>query len=149
MKLLHLKVVLAAIDADESSRDTLRAARELATAAGATLHVVHATPTHTRKDATAPAVTDGADNVLELFERSDMKRFGTSLEIIAGEPTHVIRCTRGPFQHVARRIGSGTLVGVRLTENGKGRCRGRQRHGGVDRAVRRCGKARRIASSAG
>lgn len=77
MKLLHLRVVLAAIDADESSVDTLRAARELANAAGAKLHVVHAGSRDT-------------DAVRQLFERSDAKHSAT-LEIVAGEPTHVIR----------------------------------------------------------
>lgn len=41
MRLLHLKVVLAAVAGDESSLNVLRGARELATAAGATLHLVH------------------------------------------------------------------------------------------------------------
>lgn len=77
MKLLHLRVVLAAIDADESSLDTLRAARALANAAGAKLHVVH-------------AAGGDADEVRQLFERSDEKQ-SAALEIIAGEPTHVIR----------------------------------------------------------
>ena len=80
MKLLHLKVVLAAIDTHESSIDTLRAACELANAAGARLHVVHATPSGT--DAAA---------VRRLFERADVERKQASLEIVDGEPTHVIR----------------------------------------------------------
>ena len=80
MKLLHLKVVLAAVDMHESSVDTLRAARELANAAGAKLHVVHATPSG----------TDGA-GARQLFERSGLDRSEASLEIVAGEATHVIR----------------------------------------------------------
>ena len=88
MKLLHLKVVLAAIDADESSLDTLRAAGELARASGANLQVVHATAAGARKDRAAGGE---ADAVRRLFERSDAKGSGASLEIVAGEPTHVIR----------------------------------------------------------
>jgi nucleotide-binding universal stress UspA family protein len=41
MKLLQLKVVLAAIDRDEMSSAVLRSARELAMAAGARLHVIN------------------------------------------------------------------------------------------------------------
>jgi nucleotide-binding universal stress UspA family protein len=89
MKLLHLKVVLAAIDADESSLDTLRAARELAHAAGATLHVVHATAAAARGEQ-APGGGD-ADDVRALFARADVQGSGASLDIVAGEPTHVIR----------------------------------------------------------
>jgi len=88
MKLLHLKVVLAAIDADESSLETLRAAAELAHAAGAKLHVVHATPAGARGD---QATGGDADAVRRLFERSEVKRSEASLDIIAGESTHVIR----------------------------------------------------------
>ena len=88
MKLLHLKVVLAAIDADESSLDTLRAAGELARASGAKLQVLHATAAGARKDR---AASGEADAVRRLFERSDAKGSGASLEIVAGEPTHVIR----------------------------------------------------------
>ena len=80
MKLLHLKVVLAAVDVHESAVDTLRAARELANAAGAKLHVIHATPSGT--DATG---------VRQLLERSDLDQSDASLEIVAGEPIHVIR----------------------------------------------------------
>lgn len=91
MKLLHLKVVLAAIDADESSLDTLRAARELATAAGAKLRVVHATGPDAADNQAAPAPIDSADAVRRLFERSDGKQSDSSLVTVAGEPTHVIR----------------------------------------------------------
>lgn len=92
MKLLHLKVVLAAIDADESSHDTLRAARELATVAGAKLHVVHATGADARPDSTRRAASGGGvDAVRELFGHSDARRSEGSLEIVAGEPTYVIR----------------------------------------------------------
>jgi nucleotide-binding universal stress UspA family protein len=80
MKLLHLKVVLAAIDTHQSAIDTLRAARELANAAGAKLHVVHA----------APPGTDES-SARRLFEGAEMGRSDASLEIVAGEPTHVIR----------------------------------------------------------
>ena len=90
MKLLHLKVVLAAIDTDESSLDTLRAARELANAAGAKLHVVHAMPADARRDRTAPA-SAAADAMARLLERSDIKRSEASLEVAAGEPTYIIR----------------------------------------------------------
>jgi nucleotide-binding universal stress UspA family protein len=44
MKLLHLKVVLVAVDHDENAVHTLRGASELARSAGASLHVVHVTP---------------------------------------------------------------------------------------------------------
>lgn len=88
MKLLHLKVVLAAIDADESSLETLRAAAELAHAAGARLHVVHATAAGARGD---HATAADAEAARALFARSDVKRSEVSLDIVTGEPTHVVR----------------------------------------------------------
>ena len=91
MKLLHLKVVLAAIDADASSLDTLRAARELASAAGAKLRVVHATGADGGSDEASPTASGDADTVRRLFERFDGQQSESSLSIVAGEPTHVIR----------------------------------------------------------
>jgi nucleotide-binding universal stress UspA family protein len=92
MKLLHLKVVLAAIDTDESSLHTLQAARELATAAGARLHVVHATPTvHRNEHIVQATAADGANALHALFEQAGLQGSNVRLQVVTGEPTHVIR----------------------------------------------------------
>lgn len=89
MKLLHLKVVLAAVDHDESALDTLRSAGEFAGAAGANLHVVHVTPLG------APAGGQSTPVSSDSHVRSFVERAGLSanviLHLLAGEPTHVIR----------------------------------------------------------
>jgi nucleotide-binding universal stress UspA family protein len=91
MKLLHLKVVLAAIDSDESSLETLRGARELASAAGAKLQVVHVIPPVSRTHQSAPSgAAERADAVRDLLERSDPGS-DVPLQVLAGEPTQVIR----------------------------------------------------------
>jgi len=105
MKLLHLKVVLAAIDSDESALETVRAARELASAAGARLQVVHAIPPVKRDDQVvhAAAAEDGANVVRRLLDRSDLGRADVAIEVVAGEPTHVIRS-------LADKIGADVIV---------------------------------------
>lgn len=122
MKLLHLKVVLAAIDADESALDTLRAARELASAAGAKLRAVHASGADGGSDEAAPAASGSADAVRRLFERFDGKQSESSLAIVAGEPTHVIRSFADKIradvivlgQHRKRRTQSGGIGSTAL-----------------------------------
>lgn len=92
MKLLQLKVVLAAIDTDESSVETLRAARELAEAAGASLQVVHAVPTLNRNgEPLQAAAADRANAARQLFEQSDLDRSNAPLKVISGKAIHVIR----------------------------------------------------------
>lgn len=105
MKLLHLKVVLAAIDSDEGALATVRAARELASAAGARLQVVHAIPPvkHDAQVVHAAAAEDGANVVRRLLDRSDLEIADVAIEVIAGEPTHVIRS-------LADKIGADVIV---------------------------------------
>jgi nucleotide-binding universal stress UspA family protein len=130
MKLLHLKVVLAAIDTDESSIGTLGGAWQLADAAGARLDVVHAIPTapHTDQNAEAAAVAR-ANAARQLLDRSGLDKSKVRLDIVRGDPTHVIRShadkikadvivlgeLRGPLvtvvsKHlIAQAVGSGRL----------------------------------------
>jgi nucleotide-binding universal stress UspA family protein len=91
MNLLRLKVVLAAVDADESSFAGLRAAAALAAAADAPLHVVHV--------AAPPAVTDvppqaeraPAAAVESLLDRAGVDASRAQMHVIAGDPAFVIR----------------------------------------------------------
>ena len=118
MKLLHLQVVLAAIDTDESSLHTLQAARELATAAGARLRVVHATPAGNRNDDAVRAAADRTNAVGGLFERVGLSGSNVRLEVVAGEPTHVIRSVADKTR--ADVIVLGEHRGSRLRSHGIG-----------------------------
>jgi nucleotide-binding universal stress UspA family protein len=92
MKLLLLKVVLAAIDYDDASVTVLEAARALANAGGAQLHVVHVDPPRAATD--APAGTDSntsIDTAGALLRRADVDLDRARIHVIAGEPAHVIR----------------------------------------------------------
>jgi nucleotide-binding universal stress UspA family protein len=103
MKLLHLKVVLAAIDTDETSLQTLHAARELASTAGASLHVVHATAAVGPAEGSARAAgTEHANALRRTFERAGLTS-NVPLDVVVGEPAHVIRS-------VADRIRADVIV---------------------------------------
>jgi len=92
MNLLVLKVVLAAIERDESSAAVLRAARELADASGAQLHVVHVA---SRSDATDRAADEiertALDAVVALLDRANVRIERAQIHVIGGEPAHAIR----------------------------------------------------------
>src|SRR5690349_7065745 len=87
MRLLHLRVVLAAIDIDEASVGVLEAARELALVAGAKLNIVHA---WSPAGAAAP-LTQREDALRSVVIRAGVKPTEVPLHLRVGEPTHVIR----------------------------------------------------------
>jgi nucleotide-binding universal stress UspA family protein len=92
MNLLRLKVVLAAMDYDDASLAVLEAARALAAAAGAQLHVVHVDPpravTEVPPDATGATSIDEA---VALLRRANIAVDRARIHVIAGDPSHVIR----------------------------------------------------------
>lgn len=90
MNLLQLKVVLAAIDRDETSSAVLQSARELATAAGARLHVINVV----RLDAPQPDVPreGGSDAELErLLHRASVPPGEAGIHVVRGEAAREIR----------------------------------------------------------
>jgi nucleotide-binding universal stress UspA family protein len=91
MKLLHLRVVLAAIDYDDTSVAVLTAARALADAGGAKLHVVHVDPP--RAVTAVPDEIEGTsiDAAVALLGRANVPVDSAQVHVIAGEPAHVIR----------------------------------------------------------
>lgn len=87
MRLLHLRVVLAAVDIDEASVSVVEAARELALVAGAKLNIVHA---WSPSNASATlAEREGA--LRSIVVRAGVKPTEVPIHIRVGEPTHVIR----------------------------------------------------------
>jgi nucleotide-binding universal stress UspA family protein len=80
MRLLALKVVLAATDLDDSSLATIAAARALAVAADAELHVVHVTST---PDADSSGVS-------QLLGRAGVALNEASVHAMAGDPALAI-----------------------------------------------------------
>ena len=104
MKLLHLRVVLAAIDFDESSSDVLRGAHELAGAAGARLHVVNVATTGDAKHRTSLVGEDERRNALaRILEDTGLTGSEVSLHLLAGDSVHAIRT-------LADRIGADVIV---------------------------------------
>lgn len=92
MNLLHLRVVLAAIDSDESALNVLRGAFELATAAGATLHVVNIAPAvNSSLPTNLPREDERRNTVTRLLKRADVPPNEVSLHLLAGDPVHGIR----------------------------------------------------------
>ena len=91
MNLLRLEVVLAAIDYDDAAPAVLEAARKLAEAAGAKLHVAHVDPP---RGGTRAAVgeRDGepSHSMLALLDRAKLERAATPTHVIAGAPAEVI-----------------------------------------------------------
>jgi nucleotide-binding universal stress UspA family protein len=84
MKLLHLNVVLAAIDSAPGSAAVLRGARELAMAAGAKLHVLHVARSdaavHRHKQA------EPTDDVKRLLDDAGMTAGDADVHTLGGEP---------------------------------------------------------------
>jgi nucleotide-binding universal stress UspA family protein len=89
MRLLALKTVLVATENDETSLLGIRAAADLAAAAGASLHVVHV----------AAADTSGA---LDVLDRS-MRGIDAKMHVLSGEPVDAIRA-------LADRLGADVIV---------------------------------------
>jgi nucleotide-binding universal stress UspA family protein len=81
MKLLHLNVVLAAVETDDSGKGVLQAAHELGDAAGAKVHIVHVAP------------SDGAvrERVESLLEHAGVPPNDVTVHVLTGDPGHVIR----------------------------------------------------------
>lgn len=113
MRLLALKTILVAAETDETSLLGIRAAADLAAAAGASLHVVHV----------AAADTSGA---LDALERS-MRGIDAKMHVLSGEPVDAIRALAdrlsadvivlgphrsGPRGAGERRLGSTALAVV-------------------------------------
>lgn len=115
MNLLHLRVVLAAIDADESSLNVLRAAHELVSAAGASLHVANIAPA---ANSSLPTHVSGEDErqntIAHLLNRADLPATEVTLHLLAGDPVHAIRT-------LADKVGADVIV------------LGRHRGGGAER----------------
>lgn len=91
MNLLRLEVVLAAIDYDDAAPAVLEAARKLAEAAGAKLHVAHVDPP--RGGTRAPAGENGGEpshSMLALLDHAKLERDSTAMHVIAGAPAQVI-----------------------------------------------------------
>ena len=91
MRLLHLNVVLAAVDVDGSAQNVLRGARALATSAGAKLHVLHVTA-----DERPPSSRDGentraAEIMHRLMDDAGIPAGAVTIHILNGEPAGAIR----------------------------------------------------------
>ena len=104
MNLLRLEVVLAAIDYDDAAPVVLDAARRLAEAAGARLHVVHVDPPRGGMGA-VPDESEGTPShaMVALLERAKVERADTPMHEIAGEPADVIT-------DLADRLGADVIV---------------------------------------
>lgn len=87
MRLLQLRVVVAALDLDDASVAIVEAARELAAAAGAKLHIVHASAS--TKATHVPSEEERA--LRQLVERSGAKPSEMTLHVVAGDAVHVVR----------------------------------------------------------
>ena len=91
MKLLHLNVVLAAVDLDESAKGILKGARELHGAAGARVHVVHVVPSGGGTGATFPSADAEREKVQSVLEHAGISPNEVTVHVLAGDPGHVIR----------------------------------------------------------
>ena len=91
MKLLHLNVVLAAIDTDDGATGTLQGARELHRAAGAAVHVVHVVPSRADTDATVPSADAAREKVQSVLEHVGIPVNEVTVHVLTGDPGHVIR----------------------------------------------------------
>jgi nucleotide-binding universal stress UspA family protein len=104
MNLLRLEVVLAAIDYDDAAPGVLVAARKLAEAAGAKLHVAHADPPRERLGAAADESESApSHSMLTLLDHAKVDRDSTGLHVIAGAPADVI-------PDLADRLGADVIV---------------------------------------
>lgn len=92
MRLLQLKVVLAAVDVDESAPIVLRGAHALATSAGAKLHVMHVDAgersAHQSKDGRS---TMTAARMQRLIDDAGIPAGGVNVHLLNGDPAGAIR----------------------------------------------------------
>jgi len=85
MKLLHMTVVLAAVECDDTAVSALEGARELARIAGAKLHVVHVGPSNeTQQSERKQAVT-------RLLDKAGLSWSDFALHLVTGDPANEIR----------------------------------------------------------
>lgn len=91
MNLLRLKVVLAALDYDDTALVVLEAARALAEAAGATLHVVHVdAPLGVTEVPPDEGESTPIDAAVALLGSARVGLDPARIHVIAGEPARVI-----------------------------------------------------------
>jgi nucleotide-binding universal stress UspA family protein len=91
MKLLHLKVVLAAVDDDERADNVLRGARALATSAGAELHVLHVNAERAPSSGKDGENTKTAQMMQRLMDDAGIPAGAVTTHILNGEPAGAIR----------------------------------------------------------
>ena len=92
MQLLHLKVILAAIDVDEASATILQAASELATTASARLHVVHVATSVGAADAARQLPRGERESTIRgLLENAGVSFDDLSVHLPIGDPASAIR----------------------------------------------------------
>lgn len=103
MKLLQMKVVLAAIDYDDASRVVLEAARRLAEAGGAELHAVHVDVPRLETRSAAGRDEASVNPAVTLTDRAKVRIDRGKIHVIAGEPATVTR-------DLAERIGADLIV---------------------------------------
>ncbi|HEY2377040.1 MAG TPA: universal stress protein [Gemmatimonadaceae bacterium] len=89
MQLLHLRVVLAAIDVDEQSITILHGAGELAAAANARLHVIHSAPFGAGNGSQSPRA-ERERIIRGLVERAGLHIDEITVHLGVGEPARVI-----------------------------------------------------------
>ena len=82
MQLLALRTVLVATDLDDTSVAAIETARSLATAAGATLHIVHVTQER---------ATSARDAVARFLKDVGVETDARHVHLLAGDPAHEIR----------------------------------------------------------
>lgn len=90
MNLLRIEVVLAAIDYDDAAPAVLEAARKLAEAAGAKLHVAHVDPPRGGTRAAGESDSEPSHSMLALLDHAKLERDSTGMHLIAGAPAEVI-----------------------------------------------------------
>ena len=92
MRLLTLKTILVATDLDEGSRPALITARDLARAAGASVHVVHVSDDAKATEATAA-----------LLSEVGLPPEDAAVHVVQGDPSHAINLLRD-------KIGADTII---------------------------------------
>jgi len=103
MELLHLRVVLAAIDADDSASNVLRSAHELASAAGASLHVVNVAPMGSKHQSASSAEDVRSEAMTRLLDRVGLTASDVPRHLLSGDPAHLIRS-------LADKLGADVIV---------------------------------------
>lgn len=107
MRILALRTVLVATDLDEASMPAVEAARMLATAAGAVLHVVTVAPRPGQDDPDAPAPPlraraanddQAARAAHRMLQKAGIALDEAAVHALVGEPTHIIGAVADEIQ---------------------------------------------------